>query len=140
MSDLVGDPRLRGVCVHFAGSGWEDLAQQVLLCILRRRLRYDPARGSVTTWLYWITRSTYFDYFHGKHPDVTAEVTPDLVVDKHPEERLVALVMVNRLRRRLPGEVEAIWDRPRDDYRVGREDRRRFLWNLRWRTSIRSRL
>ena len=47
----------------------EDLCQDVFEQILRSFSRYDPAKASVSTWIYQITRFTLIDYLRTKHPN-----------------------------------------------------------------------
>lgn len=54
------------VCLYLRGMGAtpaiaEELAQEALLRLWQRADRYDPARGSLTTWLYRIARNLHID-------------------------------------------------------------------------------
>jgi RNA polymerase sigma-70 factor (ECF subfamily) len=52
-----------GLALHMLGDpGWaEELVQEVLLRLWRQPARYDPARGSVQTWLLRITHNAAVD-------------------------------------------------------------------------------
>src|ERR671935_3235299 len=57
-----------GLALHMLGdAGWaEEVVQDVLLHLWRRPERYDPARGSVQTWLLRITHTAAVDALRGQ--------------------------------------------------------------------------
>ena len=51
----------------------EDLVSAVFLKVVQKLDTYDPAKASVSTWVYTITRNTVTDYFRTRHAVVTLE-------------------------------------------------------------------
>lgn len=47
----------------------EDLCAEVFAEVLRCLPRYDPAKASLSTWIYQITRFTLIDYLRTRHPN-----------------------------------------------------------------------
>ena len=61
----------------------EDLVSAVFMKIVQKLDSYDPAKASVSTWVYTITRNTVTDHFRTRRTLVELE---DYVVDEQPEE------------------------------------------------------
>ena len=61
----------------------EDLVSAVFMKIVQKLDSYDPAKASVSTWVYTITRNTVTDHFRTQRTLVTLE---DYMVDEQPEE------------------------------------------------------
>ena len=65
----------------------EDLVSAVFMKIVQKLDSYDPAKASVSTWVYTITRNTVTDHFHTRRTlvaledymadEATAELTDD---------------------------------------------------------------
>ena len=56
----------------------EDLVSAVFMKIVQRLDSYDPAKASVSTWVYTIARNTVTDYFRTRHAAMALE---DYMVD-----------------------------------------------------------
>ncbi len=58
-------PRLYQLCLRFTGNSAqaEDLAQDALLRIYRALTSYDPAQGSLATWMTALTRNLLIDHY-----------------------------------------------------------------------------
>ena len=61
----------------------EDLVSAVFLKIVQKLDSYDPARASVSTWVYTITRNTVTDYFRTRRTMVALE---DYMADESAPE------------------------------------------------------
>lgn len=61
----------------------EDLVSAVFMKIVQKLDSYDPAKASVSTWVYTITRNTVTDHFHTRRTLVALEET---MVDEQPAE------------------------------------------------------
>ena len=61
----------------------EDLVSAVFMKIVQKLDSYDPAKASVSTWVYTITRNTVTDHFRTQRTLVTLE---DYMVDEQPAE------------------------------------------------------
>jgi len=61
----------------------EDLVSAVFTKVVQRLDNYDPAKASVSTWVYTITRNTVTDHFRTQRTLVTLE---DYMVDEQPAE------------------------------------------------------
>ena len=61
----------------------EDLVSAVFMKIVQKLDSYDPAKASVSTWVYTITRNTVTDHFRTRHTLVALE---DYMADEAPEE------------------------------------------------------
>jgi len=63
----------------------EDLVSAIFLKVVQKLDSYDPAKASVSTWVYAITRNTVTDYFRTRRTLVSLE---DYMVDEKPEQEL----------------------------------------------------
>ena len=61
----------------------EDLVSAVFMKIVQKLDSYDPAKASVSTWVYTITRNTVTDHFRTRRTLVALE---DYMVDEAPVE------------------------------------------------------
>ena len=61
----------------------EDLVSAVFMKIVQKLDSYDPAKASVSTWVYTITRNTVTDHFRTRRTLVALE---DYMVDEQPVE------------------------------------------------------
>jgi len=61
----------------------EDLVSAVFMKIVQKLDSYDPAKASVSTWVYTITRNTVTDHFRTRRTLVALE---DYMADEAPEE------------------------------------------------------
>ena len=61
----------------------EDLVSVVFMKIVQKLDSYDPAKASVSTWVYTITRNTVTDHFRTRRTLVALE---DYMVNEQPEE------------------------------------------------------
>ena len=61
----------------------EDLVSAVFMKIVQKLDSYDPAKASVSTWVYTIARNTVTDHFRTRHTLVALSET---MVDEKPEE------------------------------------------------------
>ena len=59
----------------------EDLVSAVFMKIVQKLDSYDPAKASVSTWVYTITRNTVMDHFRTRRTLVALE---DYMVDEAP--------------------------------------------------------
>ena len=73
----------------------EDLCEEVFAEAFRCLPRYDPARASLSTWLYQITRFTLIDYFRTKHP--SEPLPEDLAAADDPAEAFLKRETLDRL-------------------------------------------
>jgi len=63
----------------------EDLVSAIFLKVVQKLDSYDPAKASVSTWVYAFTRNTVTDYFRTRRTLVSLE---DYMVDEKPEQEL----------------------------------------------------
>lgn len=63
----------------------EECANDVMLRLISRREQYDPARGSLETWVRVLTRSAAIDRRRKQKPD-TLPLTEELYITDGPEE------------------------------------------------------
>ena len=61
----------------------EDLVSAVFMKIVQKLDSYDPAKASVSTWVYTITRNTVTDHFRTRRTMVALE---DYMADEQPPE------------------------------------------------------
>ena len=61
----------------------EDLVSAVFMKIVQKLDSYDPAKASVSTWVYTITRNTVTDHFRTRRTLMALE---DYMADEAPEE------------------------------------------------------
>ena len=61
----------------------EDLVSAVFMKVIQKLDSYDPAKASVSTWVYTITRNTVTDYFRARRNMIAFE---DYMVDEAPPE------------------------------------------------------
>jgi len=61
----------------------EDLVSAVFMKVVQKLDSFDPAKASVSTWVYTITRNTVTDYFRTRRSMVAFE---DYMVDEAPSE------------------------------------------------------
>ena len=61
----------------------EDLVSAVFMKIVQKLDSYDPAKASVSTWVYTITRHTVTDHFRTRRTLMALE---DYMADEAPEE------------------------------------------------------
>lgn len=59
----------------------EDLVSAVFMKVVQKLDSYDPAKASVSTWVYTIARNTVTDYFRTRHSMVAFE---DYMPDEAP--------------------------------------------------------
>ena len=59
----------------------EDLVSAVFTKVVQRLDTYDPAKASVSTWVYTITRNTVTDYFRTRRSMIALE---DYMLDEEP--------------------------------------------------------
>lgn len=63
----------------------EDLVSAVFMKVVQKLDSYDPAKASVSTWVYTIARNTVTDYFRTRHSMVAFE---DYMPDEAPAMNL----------------------------------------------------
>ena len=61
----------------------EDLVSAVFMKFVQKLDSYDPAKASISTWVYTITRNTVTDHFRTQRTMVALE---DYMVDEQPSE------------------------------------------------------
>ena len=61
----------------------KDLVSAVFMKVVQKLDNFDPAKASVSTWVYTITRNTVTDHFRTRRTLVALE---DYMVDEQPEE------------------------------------------------------
>ena len=71
----------------------EELVSAVFLKVVQKLDSYDPAKASLSTWVYTITRNTVTDFFRSRRPmmaleDYLAVEVPDAQVDDDALEAL----------------------------------------------------
>ena len=76
------------VCAYMRGKiqdpyDVEDLVSAVFMKIVQKLDSYDPAKASVSTWVYTITRNTVTDHFRTRSTMVALEET---MADEQPAE------------------------------------------------------
>jgi RNA polymerase sigma-70 factor (ECF subfamily) len=64
------------------GTAAEDVLQQVMLEVWQRGSRFDPARGSLISWLMTITRSRAIDYMRRQVPEPQDPATTTRLIDR----------------------------------------------------------
>jgi RNA polymerase sigma-70 factor (ECF subfamily) len=85
----------------------EDVRQQVFTEVWERRGKYDPARGSVRSWVMTIARSRTIDQLRARRPTLAAEELERIVAPADPEttpEAAIDRLDVADMLRRIPGE------------------------------------
>ena len=70
----------------------EDLVSAVFMKVVQKLDSYDPAKASVSTWVYTVTRNTVTDYFRTRRSMVAFE---DYMLDDSPAMDLVDDVLDN---------------------------------------------
>jgi RNA polymerase sigma-70 factor (ECF subfamily) len=68
----------------------EDVLQQVMLEVWQRGSRFDPSRGSATSWLIAITRSRAIDHMRRRVPEPQDPDTATRLIDRLAPEAHVA--------------------------------------------------
>ena len=63
----------------------EDLVSAVFMKVVQKLDSFDPAKASVSTWVYTITRNTVTDHFRTQRTLVALE---DYMVDEQPDDDL----------------------------------------------------
>lgn len=88
-------PRIYGIGLRALGDRQlaEDLVQDTFVRIWRSAPRFDPERGSASTWIYAIARRAAIDV-HRRRPPAAPELPDDLVADSDQFEALVTRVSV----------------------------------------------
>ncbi len=69
-------PRLKAYCLRqgMAAETAEELAQEALVSVWRRAATFDPAKASVSTWMFTIVRNKRIDLLRRENrPELTAE-------------------------------------------------------------------
>lgn len=93
-------PRLKSYLMHrgcdFAEA--EELMQETMIMVWRRAASFDPARASVTTWLFTIARNKRIDALRRQHRPEIDPADPALVPDSAPGAE-VPLLAQQRARR-----------------------------------------
>jgi RNA polymerase sigma-70 factor (ECF subfamily) len=87
----------------------EDVLQQVMLDVWQRGDRFDPARGSIRSWLLTITRSRALDHLRRRVPEPHDPSATDAIVDRAAIEHdrigeLLEQWRVTQLLGQIPGE------------------------------------
>jgi RNA polymerase sigma-70 factor, ECF subfamily len=83
-------PRLKSYCQRqgMAAETAEELAQEAMVSVWRKAATFDPAKASVSTWLFTIVRNKRIDLLRRENrPELTAEdfevfLTPERGVDE----------------------------------------------------------
>ncbi len=87
----------------------EDLCSDVFEKVQRKLPEFDPAKASVSTWIFTITRNTVIDYFRRTRP--TEEPDENLASDEEIDEGLLTQETLSELAgalRKLPQEMQDI--------------------------------
>ncbi|MGD9472893.1 MAG: sigma-70 family RNA polymerase sigma factor [Novosphingobium sp.] len=79
----------------------DDLVQEVLLSLHRKRATYDPARPFLP-WLAAIARYRWVDQLRGEYRAATQELQDNDAVDEGSEDAVLARISIDRLFARLP--------------------------------------
>lgn len=95
----------------------EDVTQEAFISIWRSGARYDPARGSVRTWMLGIVRNRAIDFLRskaGRAPKL--DFDDDSILDQRPAEELTE---AEALRRETAGELRgALGELPGEQSKV----------------------
>ena len=65
----------------------EDLCAEVFLKVYEKLSNYDPAKASVSTWVYTVTRNTVIDYYRTRRS--YAELEEGSAVTEGPENSII---------------------------------------------------
>ncbi len=74
----------------------DDLVQEVLMAVHRKRASYDPARPFMP-WLAAIARYRWIDYLRSHYRNQTEELFDDSAVEESNEEAVMAKISLERL-------------------------------------------
>jgi RNA polymerase sigma-70 factor, ECF subfamily len=69
-------PRLKGYCQRqgMAAEPAEEMAQEAMISVWRRAITFDPAKASVSTWIFTIVRNKRIDLLRReRRPELTAQ-------------------------------------------------------------------
>ena len=86
----------------------EDICSDVFLKVYEKLDTFDPAKASISTWIYTITRNTLTDYFRSRR--VMSEIPETLAEDSSVEEDACRDEMLEIL----AGALEKLESRERD--------------------------
>ncbi len=98
-------PRLKGYCQRqgMAAETAEELAQEAMISVWRRAVTFDPAKASVSTWIFTIVRNKRIDLLRReRRPELKAEdfdvlVEPERGADQQVEAQQAAAQIAQRL-------------------------------------------
>jgi RNA polymerase sigma-70 factor (ECF subfamily) len=83
-----------------------DLMQQVFFQAWKQRQTYEPARGTVATWLLSIAHHRLVDFYRLSRPSISWESIPEVAAtDQNPEAKVLSeesIALVRRLLEALP--------------------------------------
>ena len=101
-------PRIYGLGMVMLGNPAhaEDLVQDTFVKVWRNAQAYDPARGSVDTWVLLIARSLAVDLIRRKVLEtrvLASQETPEASLEPSPEENAESRDMADRARKAMEG-------------------------------------
>jgi RNA polymerase sigma-70 factor (ECF subfamily) len=101
-------PRIYGLGMVMLGNPAhaEDLVQDTFVKVWRNAQTYDPARGSVDTWVLLIARSLAVDLIRRKVLEtrvLASQETPEASAEPGPEEHAESRDMADRARKAMEG-------------------------------------
>ncbi len=67
----------------------EDIVQSVFMKVFRNIGSFDPAKASLSTWIYTITRNTVYSYLEKKYDCTEVEWSEDIADPSESPEKLV---------------------------------------------------
>ncbi len=101
-------PRLKGYCQRqgMAAEPAEEMAQEAMISVWRRAITFDPAKASVSTWIFTIVRNKRIDLLRReRRPEVTAE---DFELLVEPEPGQDALLEAQQSARQIAAGLETL--------------------------------
>ncbi len=109
-------PRIKAYCLKRGASNAEaeETAQETMIQVWRRAGQYDPARASVSTWVFTIARNKRIDLFRKEQrPELTAEDLTQTMSDPGDQESQLALAqagesLAEKIRDLSPDQAEVI--------------------------------
>jgi RNA polymerase sigma-70 factor (ECF subfamily) len=76
----------------------EEVMQETMVALWRKAGQFDPAKSSVSTWVFTIARNLRIDaYRRERHPEIDPH-DPALVPDEHPDVALESFQNIERVR------------------------------------------
>jgi RNA polymerase sigma-70 factor, ECF subfamily len=103
-------PRLKGYCQRqgMAAETAEEMAQEAMISVWRRATTFDPAKASVSTWIFTIVRNKRIDLLRReRRPELKAE---DFELLSEPEAGADDLMEAQQSARQIAAGLETLSD------------------------------